>query len=232
MSDLLLQEIDEELRHDRMKAFWKKHGVAVGAIAVIFVLLIAGWRGYSSWQQSQAAKDGDLFSNALKASQGKPAPETMKQFESLAESGTKGAATLARFRLAGDEARLGDKVKALNDFDALAKDTSLDKPLRDMANVRAATLAFDQGDYDGAIARVRLLANESNGLRHSARELMGLAAYKKDDKMEAARWFDELVADPACPSDVRSRGEMMAALLEADGISASRAGGQSAPQKE
>jgi hypothetical protein len=232
MSDLLLQEIDDELRHDRLKAFWKKHGTLAGAVVLAFVLLIAGWRGYGSWQQSQAAKDGDLFSNALKAGEGRPEPETMKQFERLANSGTKGTAALARFRLAGNEARLGDKIKALNDFDALVKDTSLDKPLRDMASVRAAMLAFDQGDYDGVVTRVRLLANESNGFRHSARELMGLAAYKKGDKAEAARWFDELMADPACPSDLRARGEMMAALLEADGVNVTRTSGQAAPPKE
>jgi hypothetical protein len=231
MSDLLLQEIDEELRQDRVKAFWKKHGTLVAGIAIVFVLLIAGWRGYDSWQQTQAAKAGDLLVISLKASEDKPTPETLQQLESLAASGTKGVATLARFRIAGDAARLGDKIKAMSDFDVLAKDTSLDKPLRDMANVRAGTLAFDQGDYNGTIARVRLLANETSGLRHSARELMALASYKKNDLASAARWFDELVADPACPSDARSRGEAMIALLQADGINA-RAGEQDAGQKE
>ncbi len=226
MSDLLLKEIDEELRHDRIKAFWKKYGVLVAGCVAIFVVAIAGWRGYDAWQQSQAANDGDALYDVIKAGDNLSA-ENQRQLEQLIASGTKGAATLARFRAAGN-----DKTKALKNFDEIAKDRSLDASLRDLAAMRAAWLAFDQGDLDNAAKRAEPLAQEPNAYRHTARELMALAAYKKKDLPAAARWFDLLIADPAVPGDARNRGEMMLVLIESDGVSADRARLQAPPPKE
>ena len=232
MSDLLLQEIDEELRQDRIKAFWKRYGLQVGLAALLFMLLIASWRGYTAWKQAQAAKDGDLLINALKMGETAPSAESQQQLGKIIASGTKGAATLARFRYAGDEARLGNKNKAIQDFDIIAADGTLDAPLRNIASVRAAWLSLEQNDSEGVTRRMQPLATETGDFRHTARELLGLAAFKKKDFAAAAQWFDALLADPACPQGISSRGEMMAAVLEADGMSAGRARALNAPQKK
>lgn len=218
MSDLLLQEIDEELRRDKALAFWKRHGALIAGVAVAFVVLVAGWRGYDSWQRTKAAEDGDRIFNLLEASEKAASNEILKQLDTFAASATKSAATLARFRVAIDEARLGDAAAAIKSFDVLANDFSLDSSLRDMARIRAARLLLEQGDADGAIARVLPLAIAGNELRHAARELLGLAAYKKKDLAGAVRWFDALVTDLATPPATRNRGQMMLALLAADGM--------------
>jgi hypothetical protein len=225
MSDYLLQEIDEELRADRLKAFWKKHGMLVAIVAVLFVLLIVGWRGYNSWQQSHAARDGDILTSALRATETGASKETEQKLTGLAASGTKGAATLARFRLAADAERLNGKQKAMASFDELAADSSLQRPLRDLARVRAAWLALEAHDRKGVSARVEQLAESDGPMRHSARELLALAAYQEKDLNAASRWFNAIISDPASPPELRSRGEIMISLLEAEGVSASQEAG-------
>src|ERR1700733_14223470 len=100
MSDLLIQEIDEELRRDRMMAFWKRYGVAIRAVALSFVLLIIAWRGYEAYAASKAAKDGDFLFETLKLEEKGPSGTADEQLTHLVSSGVGGTALLARFNLA------------------------------------------------------------------------------------------------------------------------------------
>ena len=48
MSDIF-QEVDEEVRRERLMQLWKRYGNFVIAAAVIVVLGVGGWRGYQWW---------------------------------------------------------------------------------------------------------------------------------------------------------------------------------------
>ncbi|HWM30729.1 MAG TPA: hypothetical protein VNO69_03380, partial [Methyloceanibacter sp.] len=49
--------------------------------------------------------------------------------------------------------------------------------------------------------------------RFSARELLGLSAYRLNDMREAERQFTALLGDPGTPPNLRERAEMMLALI-------------------
>ncbi|MES2905678.1 MAG: tetratricopeptide repeat protein [Pseudomonadota bacterium] len=218
MSDLLLQEIDEELRREKAAAFWKRHGKLIVGIVLVFVVLVAGWRGYDSWQRSQQASDGDKLFSLLQQSGQQASNDTIKKLNDFAAKSTKGAAVLARFQSATDEARLGDAAAAVKSFDALSKDGSLAPQLRDLAAIRASMLLLEQSDADGVSARLKPLTKNENEFRHVARETLGLAAYSKKDLAGSARWFEALITDLSCPPATRNRGQMMIALLAAEGM--------------
>jgi hypothetical protein len=49
--------------------------------------------------------------------------------------------------------------------------------------------------------------------RFSARELLGLSAYKHDNMPEAEKQFSALASDESTPSNMRERADMMLALI-------------------
>jgi hypothetical protein len=83
---------------------------------------VAGYQGWTFWQQKRAADSGATFSEALRLEDGAEAPKAREMLAALAEQGPAGYRVLARFQLAAVEAKAGETDKAVADYDALAKD--------------------------------------------------------------------------------------------------------------
>ncbi len=223
MSDLIFKEVDEDLRRDRAAAFWKRYGTVIAVAAIVLAGVFAGWRSYQKWQDTQRASAGDRLFAVIERSDVAPSADISKDLAALSGNGSAGTATLAKFRLAADQARLGQPKEALGSFDTLANDSAILAPLRDMARLRSGFLALQIEDYNGVESRIQALAAPDNSYRHSARELLGLASYKKGNLAASARYFEQLVTDQSVPAGARSRGQMMIALLAADGMTLEKA---------
>ena len=76
MSDRdFFREVDEAVRQDKYKKLWDEYGVyALGAAAVL-VVGVAGYQGWTFWQQKRAADSGAKFSEALRLENGAEAPK-------------------------------------------------------------------------------------------------------------------------------------------------------------
>ena len=110
-----------------------------------------------------------------------------------------------------------DTQGAVNAFTAIAKDSSVPEALRDAARLRAAYLLVDTGTYEQVSAEAEQLATPQSTLRHSAREVLGLSAYKHEDYARAKEWFDAIVNDSETPRNVGNRAQMLLDLIAASG---------------
>ena len=70
-------------------------------------------------------------------------------------------------------------------FTAIGNDNSAPQVFRDAAKVRAAWLLVDNGTYDQVAALAEPLSTDGQTMRASAREALGLAAYKAGDFAKA-----------------------------------------------
>lgn len=211
MSDIL-REVDEELRHERYRKLWDRYGLYVVAAAVLLVLAVAGWRGWEWYAARQAAEASARFETAMQLSRdGKPA-EAEKAFEEIAKDGTGGYRTLARFRAAA-EAGKADAKAGVAAFDAIAADTALEGPMRDIARLQAAYLLVDTGSVAEIRGRMDPLAVPGGAFRHSANEVIGLAHYRAGEYEQAAKVFATMMSDPETPPALRQRAQVMNALV-------------------
>jgi hypothetical protein len=212
----IFQEVDEEVRRERLEQLWKRYGNYVIAAAFVVLAGVGGWRGYVYWEQRRAAEAGAAFEAAsVLADEGKHA-EAQAAFAKLATDGTTGYRVLARFREAGQLA-LSDPKAAIGAYDALAADASLGRPLQDLAALRAALLLVDSAPYEELRARLEPLTTADRPFRHSARELLALGAWRAGDSAEARRWIDTVVSDPETPPSIRNRVDVLMALTGSDG---------------
>ena len=89
--------------------------------------------------------------------------------------------------------------------------------IRDMASLRAAYLLVDNGTYADVAARAEALTADTNPLRHSAREALGLSAWKEGKSSDALKLFEQIAADDAAPRNTRQRATLMAELIRGSG---------------
>ncbi|MBB4302233.1 hypothetical protein GGD81_001260 [Rhodobium orientis] len=212
MSDIF-REVDEDLRHEQYKRLWDKYGLYVVAVAVLIVVGTAGYRGWEAWEASRSREAGDRFVAALDAADAGQPTTAEETLNGLAADAPSGYSALAEMRAASLAAETGNVEDAITSFRAIADNGSLGKPLRDAARIRAGYLMVDTASFDDLKAYLAALAATGEPWRHSAREIIGLAAYKADDFAAAKENFEEIVADRGAPQELRQRAEIMLGLL-------------------
>jgi hypothetical protein len=110
-----------------------------------------------------------------------------------------------------------DVKAAVAAYDKIAADTGAGQTLQDLAAVRAAILLVDTAPYEEVRRRLEPLAAPERTFRHTAREMLALAAWRAGDATAAKRWFDMILTDGQTPDANRTRAETLMALLAAEG---------------
>ncbi len=223
--DHFVREVDDEIRSDQFKSLWDRYGILVISAAVAIVLATAGWRGYEYWRESKAGASGDAFLSALTKANSGDNDGALAELTTLEQSGYGAYPVLARMRAATVEAAKGDAAKAVSAFETIAGDSSVDAAIRDMARLRAGLLLVDAGSYEDVAKQVEVLSTDGNPLRHSAREALGLAAWKAGKAAEAEGFFKQIADDDEAPRNLGERAELMLAVIKSSGKSTPKAAG-------
>lgn len=214
-NDSLMREVEAELRKEKAAKLWDKYGVyVVGAVALLLAL-VGGHQLWQTRQQSLAYDGGALFEQALQLTKDGKAEEAGKSYAALAEGGHRGYATLAALQLAAADLKAGKTDTALAQFEKIASDSTADPMLKNFATLQAASLRLGTADLPEMQNRLNALAVDGNPWRFSARELLGLAAYKAGDIVAATREFDRILSDTGAPSGVAQRVRVLMGTIMA-----------------
>jgi hypothetical protein len=215
--DSFFREVNEEIRKERAKAIWERFGPLAIALAVLVVLATAAFVAYEYWTESRANRSGDAFSQALTLANDGKSDEALEALKALESDGYGAYPVLARMRAATVLAEKQDFAGAVKEFDQVAADSSIPDSLRDTARLRAAFLLVDHGSYADVSARVETLTSETNALRHSAREALGLSAWKEGRAADALQLFEQISSDQGAPQNARQRATLMSELIRGSG---------------
>ena len=210
MADVF-REVDEEVRREQLKKLWERYQYLAYAVVFLVVFGVGGWRVYEWWEARRSAEVGTQFEAAINLADSGDHAEAEKAFARIASEGTSGYRGLARLRQAAEVAHR-DPDAAVASYRQMADDGSFDTPLRELAALRASAILIDKGSYDEARKLLEPQAEASKTFRHSARELLALAAWRAGDATALRRWYGMMLTDPETPPSTRSRVEMLIAL--------------------
>ncbi len=212
MADVF-REVDEALREDRARVIWKRYGTLIIAAALAIVMATAGFVFWRNYQAGQNAQHTAALATAIALAEDEP-EAAMDALAGIAEDAGGDHAMLARFYEAGLHAEDGDVENALQLYRQIADDGAVDEMWRQLATLLSVMHRVDGDDPATLEAELAPLMADANPWRHSARELAGVLALRRDDRDRAIELFGGLAADPATPEGVRGRASDMLAWLE------------------
>ena len=213
MTDIF-QEVDEEVRRERLKKLWQRYGNYIIAGCLLVVVGIAGWRGYEWLEAKRAAESGAAFEQAVTLAESGKVQEAEAAFAKLATAGTAGYRVLSRLREAAELAQ-SDPKAAIKAYEEIAADRAAGQVIQDLATLRAGLLLVDHTPYADLRSRLEPLTGPERAFRYSARDLLALSAWKQGDVSAAKQWTEAIIGDPLTPAGARSRAEVLSQLLAA-----------------
>jgi hypothetical protein len=204
----IFDEVQEDLRAERAKKLLNRYGGLLAGAALVAVLAVAGVQGWRWWQEraAMAAAEGYLAAARSASETGTDAAVAARRFAAIAAEAPTGYRTLARLRAAALRAEAGERDAALAEWDALARDGSVEAHYRDLASVLWGIHALENDGSAAAVeVRMAALAEGSGPFRASAAEIRALAALKRGETEAARRGLGTLARDGAVPEGVRER---------------------------
>lgn len=207
--EALFREVDEDLREEQMKRLWAQYGGYLIAAAVLVVVVVAGYQGWTAWQSSRQTTEAQTYEQAVQTLAAGNVEQGTARLAELAASGSTGHANLARLRRAGALLEQGQTDQALEAYRALAEDKDADAVMRDVGRVLFALHGLDHAEPGVVQAMLAPLTAPGNAFRFSAHEIQALLALRQDDADRARTLFADLASDAQAPRGVRQRAQDM-----------------------
>ncbi len=214
----IFDEVDEELREERMQEFLKKYGGLLFAAALMVIGAVAGWK---AWTWYEARRDLNAATQYIAAASrtevagvaGANRTVAAAAFQAAAAGAPQGYRVLALLREAALRADSGDLQGASALWDQVAADNSADPLLRDLANLTWCLYHADNADPGLLEGRLKPLAASGGTWRSLASEQLALLELRQGQTDAAKTDLRKLAEDTTAPRGVRGRASALLARM-------------------
>lgn len=213
MADIF-QEVEDDLKRDRATALWKRYGRYIIGIAVLIVLVTAGYQAWTAYDLQQRSERSDAFAQAVALAEGES--DQARALSELSEiaGGEDSYGVLAAFQEARLLAEDGKTAEAVAVWDRIAGEQGAEQPFGAVATLLSVMHQIDDGNAEELRGRLELLAGPGNAFQPSATELLAILALRENDRETARDLFTRLSDDLAAPAGIRARATQMIEALK------------------
>lgn len=227
--EAFLREVDEELRRDQLANLWRRYGrwllIAIGA----FLIALAAFLYWQEERREKIDQQSDRLARALTLLDEGNTDKALPELKALAGEGSDGVKALARLAEAAQLVRGDEKPEAIKAYEAIAADTSLARPFRDLAAFRAVQLRYDSMKPQEAIEKLKPLAQDGTPWFGPAGELLAVAYIDSGQPQLARALFEAIAGNEDVAPSLRARASQMLSMLPETAAEAASAAASAAP---
>ncbi|MDX1401151.1 MAG: tetratricopeptide repeat protein [Kiloniellales bacterium] len=213
MADIF-KEVEEEVRRDKALELWRKFGPLAIGVAAVVVVGVAGYKGWTYFQQRQIEEQSNSFAQAIELLDAGETEQASAALAELSDPNGSGYPLLAAFEQARLLAEGGDVAGAVEIWDAIALSEPAGAGFRGTATVLSVLHQLEDSDPQALRAKLEPLSGQGEVFRPSALELLAELALREGDKQEAIRLYQELADELSAPPGMRARAAQMLEALK------------------
>jgi hypothetical protein len=213
----IFDEVDEDLRAERMARFARRYAIGFIALALLIVIGVAGWQGWLWHRHQQDAKAASAFLAVLdRAAQRGSAGDRAAlaaDFAAVAQTAPAGYATLARLNEASLLADAGQLPRADALWTGLMNDDGLNPVLRQVATIGWASHEIDSAEPSLIQARLGPLSAADSPWRPIALQYLAMLDLRTGHRAKAAQTLQTVANDVSTPDSMRRMANGLAQAL-------------------
>jgi len=219
-AETFVREVDENLRRDQLRDFFKKNGTLLVVALILFLAASGGFIWYQQHKEQRSETEVEQLAQIFKDISVGNTAKLPAQLDDLSKAGSKGVRASAMFTRAALAIQQNDLKLATSKYREIANDDSFPRPYRDAALIRQTSLEFDSLKPQDVISRMEPLTKPGDPWFGSAGELTALAMIKQGKKREAGQLFATIAKDKDVPQAIRDRSIQIAGSLGTDASAA------------
>jgi len=221
-NETFLREVDENLRRDQLRDFFRENGSWLIAAVVIFLAASGGLIWWKQHQVERHERQVEKLAQVYKDVGSGSIGQAPQQLDELSSEGSKAVSASAQFARAAVALQQGDTKLATATYTSIANDGGLPQPYRDAALIRQTALQFDELKPQEVISRLAPIAKQGEPWFGSAGEMTAIAMMKQGNNRQAAQLFAAIARDQSVPETIRARAVQVASSLGVDAGTAPR----------
>ena len=207
MSDIF-QEIDEDLRQDKVARLWKAYGKYLVSLAIFIILAIAGYRFIEHINKENREQASELYELASEAGRTGDKKAAIELFSDERFNETMGYAIISKLKKATLAKSNNDPEGMAIVLKQIATNEEIPSYLRNLARLKL--IASDSDNY---ISQLDALIEGDGPWKFLALELKGGMELEVGNLKEARSIFEELTIEADTPDNMRRRAsEILKAL--------------------
>ena len=211
--ETFMREVDENLRADQMRDFFKAYGNWMMLAVALFLGASGGLIWWNQHQSQQSEAEVEQLAQSVKDIGSGDLVKAPRQLDDLSNSSSKAVRGSAQFARAAVALEQVNTKAATAIYKAIADDSGMPAPYRDAALVRQTSLEFDQLQPQDVVTRLADLAKPGEPWFGTAGEMTALALLKQGKRQEAGQLFAAISTDSGVPQAIRARATQIAATL-------------------
>jgi len=211
----IFQEVEEDVRRERLEKLWKEYGDYVIAAASILIIGAAGyqlWRYHDAQARAKASNDYMAAQQLLDSGQSHAAAEA---FARLSQDAPSGYAKISELQQADALLASGDRPHALMVYKRIADGG--DEMLSAIARIRIGWATAETASKTELQADLAPLTAANSPWRPMAREILAYADYRAGAMSQSQSEFEALANDSNAPASLRGRVRAMATFIKTGG---------------
>ncbi len=206
-TDGFIDEVNEELRRDRLFAAFRRWGWA--AVAAVFV--VVGGAALNEWAKASARAEARALGDALGSVAVAAAEDRADALEDIGAAGG-GSALLARL-IAGATLMEVDPAAAAEALRLVAADPDAPEAYRHLAELKLIMAEGPDSPAEDRLARLAPLLSPGAPYRVLAEEQRALILLERGRPGEAAEALRALAGDQEAPAGLRRRAALLITAL-------------------
>ncbi len=211
--DILFQEINEELKREKVKNFWNKYGILLTIVIIAILALAVSFESIKAWQDQKAQTRAEAYVHAYNLLiQGKY-DESIAVFKDLEKQGSGIYKSIAQMQIADVLLEQGKKEEALNILSTLADTPDAGESLQNMAIFKLASYKLESAPAAETEALLKRLGSAGGSWSNIAEEMSAMLAIREGNINKAIDIYNNLLNNHDLPETLKNRVQDMVSVL-------------------
>ena len=209
----LFNEIDDDLRQDRLKTIWATYKNSIYTAVIVISLVLIGSEAYQYYSQSKSEKSGIILSQIVESATGDESQLINDYIDELLESGTSDYKTYALLLKSDNfisQNKLDDARETYMDLVKKAENSFI----RDLAKLKLSYLNVDNVSFDQIQEDLSSLLESDNPLSLFAYEVLAMSAYKHGLYERGIEYLNIIIKSEKTTNGMFDRAQMMLRVID------------------
>lgn len=210
VADAFIMEVDEEVKNENLKAFWKKYGLFIVLFVALVLSATVSFETIKNWRENQFKAKTDAY---IAANYQQTAQEMIAALEKIAVGNNGIYSELARIQIADLLLQENKTEEAIAMLQTLATNDELNPRIKNLAAIKLAAQKIDSATRSEIESLLTPVVAADDSWTPIAQEYIALAAVKEGDVETARNLYKTILQNGQISEEFKNRVQDMLTTL-------------------